>query len=289
MFFAIVSALFFAIRFPIVKKATITGDAIDAVAVTLAIDASAFLSLALLLNYPNFGITRSSFFAFFISGFLGSFLGLLCLYKGIERIGGSIVAPMARGSLLISILIAVFVLGESVTVSHIIGIILLFFGVISVSYEIGSGNSNFSSKELINFLYPVGAMFLFGLISPLVKFGYSEGTPITVGLGIMFTASFGSLVLFLFYRGQNLFHSFCTPERKLYLAAGGVHCVAMGFFNLSISVSLVTIAMPFRSMSPIFVLMLSYFFLRKLEKITTWVILGTAFTVIGGTLIGISI
>lgn len=106
-------------------------------------------------------------------------------------------------------------------------------------------------------------------------------------MGIIFAVAFCSLILFSLYRGQNPFHSFRTSERSLYLAAGFVHSLAMGLFNLSLSVSLVVIVMPFRSMSPIFVLLFSYFFLRELEKITKLIILGTVLTLIGGILISI--
>ncbi|KXA98101.1 hypothetical protein AKJ40_04940 [candidate division MSBL1 archaeon SCGC-AAA259M10] len=286
---AIFSALLHAVRFPMIRKATVTGSSLDAVTVTVAVDTSVFLSLAVLLNYPTFGITRISFFAFFICGFLGPFLGLLCLYKGISRVGGSITAPLARGSLLISVLIAILVLKESVNILHLIGILLLLIGVVFISYEMGNETPILSFESDSDFFYPIGAMISLGLFYPLAKIGYSEGTPVTVGLGIIFTVGFCSLLLFSFYSGQNLLHSFRASEKKFYLAIGGVHSAAVGLYHLSISVSLVTIVTPLRSTSPVFVLPLSYFFLRELEKINKWIFLGTVLTVTGGILIGISI
>ncbi len=284
-FIGLLSAFFFAVRFPLVRKATVTGSAIDALTSTLVIDVLVYFFLSVVLNYPNFGITTFSFFAFFSAGLCGPFFGLFCLYEGTNRIGASITAPMTRGSLLISVLIAILFLEESITIMHVIGIIILLIGVMIISREISNGNPKHSPKRTLDFLFPVGVILSFGLAIPLLKLGYSAGTPVPVGLTIAFSTALVSAILFSFFDKRNPLRSFQSNEWNLYIFAGFAHALAMGLLNLGLSIYPIVIIQPFRSMTPLFVLLLSYFFIKKLERINKWITLGTIFTVIGGILI----
>lgn len=93
------------------------------------------------------------------------------MYEGTSRVGASITAPMSRGSLVISSLVALFFLGETATLPHVFGIVILLFGIAFVSHEIRKENSSFLSKGLLDFLLPVGTMFFLAYTLLLQKLG----------------------------------------------------------------------------------------------------------------------
>lgn len=284
---AVFSALFFAIRFLLVRKATVTGETLDAVLVTIIVDTAIFLPLGIFLNYPNFKLSISSLFAFIGAGIFAPFLGLILLYESTRRIGPSRASPIARGSMMISALIGIGLLGEHATLLHLLGIFVLLLGVIIVSYESKSLNSGPSPdlKWGLNMIFPLGSMLCLGLAYPLMKFGFSK-TPITVGSTIIYITALSAMTIFFFYKGRSPLDPFESSEKYIYLVAGFVHFIAVTLFYCALSFSPVVYVAPIRSISPIFVLLLSFVFLSRLEKINYKLIFGVILTVIGGILIG---
>ncbi|KXB08810.1 hypothetical protein AKJ56_00310 [candidate division MSBL1 archaeon SCGC-AAA382N08] len=286
---AISASFFFGLRNVLVRKSTSTGDVMEATIITLAADVSIFLPTALFLEYPHFEITSVSLIAFISAGLIGPFIGLIFLYEGTKRVGASRTTPISRGSTLVSALIGIILLGEVASTIHIVGIVTLLIGIAVISYEIESEDpdSKTSNRFTTDLIYPLSAMTFFGIMYPLMKLGYSNGTSVPVGITITFSTSLIAMTLFYLVTGRSLLAPFRAKEKKIYLATGYTHSIAILLFNFSLFISPVVITVPFRSMSPITVLILSYFFLKKLEKITTKIIIGTLLAVLGGVLIGI--
>lgn len=288
-FLGIGSALFFAISIIFVRKATVTGEPLAAVHASAWISVLVFLPLSVVVYYPDFGVTTESFLAFVGAGILGTILGRFFYFAGTGRIGASRTEPITRASLLVSAVIGLLVLGESATVGHLVGIFLLLVGVVIVGHEVessrqGGGKSWVPSLDL---LLPIGAMVFFGLADPLIKAGLSEGTPIIVGLGIQFGASLIVLSVYYSLKSKLPIHPFLAKERKYYIGAGVSAAMAMGFLFSALSVSRVVVAVPLKSISPLLVLIFSYFYLGKLEKITRMLIIGSIYVVEGAVLIGV--
>ncbi|KXB07545.1 hypothetical protein AKJ54_00140 [candidate division MSBL1 archaeon SCGC-AAA382K21] len=286
---AIASALFFAINILLIREATVTGNPLLGVITSLWITVFVFLPASIFIYFPNFGISTESFLAFASAGVLGSILGRACYYTGTKRVGASRSEPITRASLLVSTVYGIIVLGESPTLGHITGIILVAVGVIAVGYEISGGRSGVTSgsRRSFDFLLPVGAMFFFGLADPLIKTGLNGGAPIPIGISIMFSTALAVLAGYLLLNGKSPVYSFQAKERIYYIGAGVAVTIAMGLQFLALEISRVVVVTPLKSFAPIFVLLLSYFFLRRLERITKLLILGSIFVVCGAFLIGV--
>jgi transporter family protein len=71
----------------------------------------------------------------FISGFLASFVAFVAFYKALKIGEMSVVVPVSASFFLISFLLGIFVLGESVTWMKAAGVILISIGV----WMLGSG------------------------------------------------------------------------------------------------------------------------------------------------------
>lgn len=293
--FATIGALTSAIGLTFfVRKSMVKGTPLDAAMVTLWVNVLVYLPLSLLLYFPRFGLTFKSFLAFGAAGLLASFLVRILVYTGTKRIGISRVNPILRADLLIASLVALFALSEVVTAGHFTGIVLLSIGVVLVSREIESNNNGeysfrFRFRPSFNLLIPLGAMFFSGVARPIAKVGLLEGTPVVVGLAVKFMVALIALKAYFLWRGVSPIEPFRADEKKLYIGAGIFSSITMGLFYLSLDVSRVVVMMPFRSLSPLLVVILSYIYLQKLEKVTRVLVMGSILVVAGTVLVGINL
>jgi len=64
-----------------------------------------------------------------IAGFLGSFVAFIAFYKGLKIGEMSLVVPVAGSFYLVAFILGVFVLGETITLMKLLGVILITAGV----------------------------------------------------------------------------------------------------------------------------------------------------------------
>lgn len=284
--FGTFGALFFAMRSILIKKATVTGNPLEAVLVSYLINLFTFLPLAFLFHGFALKFTVKSILAFIGAGLFGSFLGRTFSFLGIERVGASRTMPISNGFILLGSVLGIILLGEPITLGHFCGIILLVIGVLFVSYEIRSEDSNFSPGLRISpdLVFPLGALLFFSLDSVVAKIGLLEGTPVLAGLSLKFAVALSMMSGYFLFHNESLLKPFTVKERSLYFWAGIVGSLAMGFYYLALSLARVVVVLPFIGFTPLFVLTLTYLYLQKLEKITIPIILGTVL-VVGGIVI----
>lgn len=273
-----------------IRKSMVKGNPLDAAMVTLLVNVLIYAPLSIILYFPHFGLSFKSFLAFGAAGLLASFLVRILVYTGTKRIGISRVNPVLRADLLIASLVALIALSEPVTASHFTGIVLLSIGVVLVSREIESNNNKeFRFRPFFNLLIPLGAMFFSGVARPIAKAGLLEGTPVVVGLAVKFAVALIALNAYFVWKGFSPIEPFRATERKLYVGAGVFSSITMGLFYLSLDVSRVVVMMPFRSLTPLFVVILSYVFLQRLEKVTRLLVMGSILVVVGTALVGMNL
>lgn len=285
---AAVAALFFAANVIMIRKATVKGKPLDAVMAFLWIGTILFLPSAIIIYYPDLGLNIRSLMGFVYSGVTGMFLGRLLYYEGSKRVGPSKTVAIARGSLIISSGIGIIFLGENITLEHFIGIIILLIGVILVSVESQSEDSvgNWNKKDL---LFPFGAMALWGIAAAIIKYGLTSGTPLLVGMAIQFTSGFIFLSLHYLRKKESPLKPFKLEQTRIFVAAGLIYSTAMLFYYMSLSISRVTVTTPLRGITPLFTIILSVVFIKKLETRTITLVIGSILVLAGSIFIGISL
>ncbi|MFO7966199.1 MAG: EamA family transporter [Archaeoglobaceae archaeon] len=98
-----------------------------------------------------------------------------------------------------------------------------------------------------------------------------------------------ALNAYFLWKGMSPIEPFRSDERKLYVGAGVFSSITMGLFYLSLDISRVVVMMPFRSLSPLFVVIISYVFLQRLEKVTRLLVVGSILVVGGTALVGMNL
>jgi len=138
----------------------------------------------------------------------------------------------------------------------------------------------------IGIAFGIIAALAYGLSSVLIKQNLTGSTPPLVGAAISLLS--GTLVL-LIIRARDLRINLAQNRKGVgYLLISGISAslgILSSYFALSMA-PVVTVS-PLQSTSPLFVMLWSYLFLRRLERITPRLILGTILVIFGVTLITI--
>ncbi len=212
---------------------------------------------------------------FAVAGLIGTVAGRLLRFISIETVGASITAAVVNLSPLVSTVLAVVFLGERVTATILIGTIVIILGTTLLSSS-GRGFAVRPSKLVL----PLLSAVCFGVVAVLRKVGLGGMAPLP-GFAVNVTAAFVAFTAFL-VASRQMGEMACRGRSLVYFAAAGVAenvCVFM--LVLALSLGTVSVVAPLASVSPIFVLVLSFFFLRGLEILTARIVIGTLLIVAG--------
>src|SRR5947207_2141771 len=132
----------------------------------------------------------------------------------------------------------------------------------------------------IHLVLPLTSATCFGVVAVLRKIGLSGMAPIP-GFAVNVTAALVAYTAFLVASRQSAL-MVCRGRSLVYFAAAGVaENVGVCLVVLALSVGTVSVVAPLASVSPIFVLVLSFFFLRGIELLNRRIVVGTLLIVSG--------
>lgn len=287
---AVAGALFIAIQVVCIRVGTTEGQSNDALVVVLLVNIAVLVPAAVILEGGDPNLTPLAVAAFICAGFVGTMLGRAFEYAGIERIGASRSEPIKASQPLHAALMAVLFLGELLTPLAIVGTLLVVVGVAFLSWE--SANAPTITGEGVpwqQLLFPLAAAFFFGIEPILAKVGFSQGTPVFVGLAVKTVAA--TLAFAAYLRARNVLPDRATlrsANTGWYVAAGVANTLFLVSYYLALDLAPVVLVVPVLQTSPLFVILLSVIFLRRLERVT-WRLAGAAtLIVIGAALVSVT-
>jgi len=224
-------------------------------------------------------ISASGIMFFLLAGLIGTVAGRLLRFVAIERVGASIGAAVVNLNPLVSTLVAILFLGETVTPGIVAGTGVIVLGTTLLS--ISAGPVGFRPWELI---FPVLSAVCFGVVAVLRKLGLSH-TGAVQGSAINATTALIAYATLLLATG-NRSAMRCRGRSLLCFVAAGIAENGAVFMNVvALGLGAVSIVAPLYGAAPIFVLLLSLLFLRGVEALTPRMVAGTVLTVLGVALI----
>jgi len=226
------------------------------------------------------GHVSASGVAFFVlAGLIGTVGGRLTRFMAIESVGASITAALGNLNALVATILAILLLGEHVTVPIVTGTLVITLGTILLSW--GGRRIGFQPRLLA---LPLISAACFGVVAILRKLGLAEMGPVT-GAAVNITTAFIAFAAFLLASGQRDVMA-CRGRSLVYFVAAGVTENTGVFLNIvALGLGTVSVVTPLYGASPIFVLLLSFFFLRGIEALSGRVVAGTLLIVLGVYLI----
>ena len=216
---------------------------------------------------------------FALAGLIGTFGGRVLRFVSIEAVGASMSAALINLSPLIASVLAILILGERVTVPIVIGTLVIVVGTTLLSA--GGRSTGIRSVAL---LLPLTSALCFGVVAILRKIGLMGMTPV-FGFAVNVTAALVAYTAFLLASRQRAM-MLCRGRSLVYFVMAGV-AENVGVFLLleGLSLGTVSVVAPLASVSPIFVLALSFFFLRGIDILNRRIVAGTLLIVSGVYLI----
>jgi uncharacterized membrane protein len=212
---------------------------------------------------------------FALAGLIGTVAGRLFRFVGIEKVGASVAAAITNLNPFISTGLAILLLGEHVTLPILAGTSVIVLGTMVLS---ASGRHvGFHPRHLV---YPFLSATCFGVVAILRKFGLSQTGPL-LGYTINVTTALIAFSAFLLVSGNR--HAMICKGRSLgyFIAAGVAENTGVFLTLVALNLGTVSIVAPLSGAAPLFVLLMSFVFLKGVETLSGRVILGIVLLVLG--------
>jgi uncharacterized membrane protein len=211
---------------------------------------------------------------FVLSGVVGTAAGRLFRVVAIEKVGAPVAASINNLSPFIATGLAILLLGERVTLSILLGTLVIVLGTILLSQS--GRHIGFRVRHL---LYPLLSASCFGVVAILRKLGLGHAGPL-FDSAINNTAAMVAATVFVLASGKRE-ALVCNRRSLLYFIGGGIAentgvflvLVALGFGDVSV-------VTPLAGTAPLFVLLLTILFLGG-EQLSGRIVVGAVFIVLG--------
>ena len=281
-FYALANAFLFALHNIFTKKALRYSNPATGVISSLLINIVFLWTMALIL-VPISSITLASVAIFVVVGFFQPGLTRLLTYKGINTLGVAITDPIRASTPLFSALMAIVFLGEQITLPIIVATFMIIAGIILLSWRSDAMKLTGSAMFL---WYPIAASALAGASQVVRKFGLAAVPHPFLAAAVTATSSLFVSVITLWYvektqetwkMNRNCFGWF--------LAAGITISLGMTCIYYALDLGKVSVVIPVSSTGPLFSLLLTWLFLRDVERVTPRIVMSAALMVGGVVLI----
>lgn len=265
------------------------GNALQAALVVVVVDSTLY-GLALLATEPApfAGLELSDLLVFGVAGFVGTSLGRIAVFAGVKRVGAAINSAAVSTRPLFATALAVGFLGEGVTLTTGLGVVVLVAGLAVLSSARGGDLSGWEPRDI---LLPVVAAAFFAVGNVLRRYGLQATAATTLeAVAVNEAAAFVGLVAFvLAVRGPSVLRA---PRRTYAYFAGSGTMTAVALLALFAAFShpggKVAIVDPLAATAPLFTVVFAAVLLRDVERVSRGVVAGSALIVVGVALVVVS-
>ena len=211
---------------------------------------------------------------FALAGLIGTVAGRLLRFLSIETVGASITAALMNTSPLVSTALAIMLLGEHVTLPLLAATLVIVCGTTLLS----TGRA--LTVRARHLLLPMLSAVCFGVVAILRKVGLDGISPVP-GFAVNVTAALIAFSAFLL-ASRQVSAARCGGRSLVYFAVAGLlENLSVFLIVVALSIGTVSVVTPLASVSPIFVIVLSFFFLRGIELLNWRIVVGTLLIVAG--------
>lgn len=204
---------------------------------------------------------------FIVTGFVGAYLGRTLFVKSVDQIGASRAQSLNNASPLITVFLAVLLLGEALSVAVLGGVVLIISAVILVARAEAERQSAAPARVLT--VTSISAMLCYGIVPVLKKVGTDlGGTPVA---GALVMHATGLVLLLAFGRLLKIeLKQHALPARSLacFVAAGACQGLGSILTLTALAHAPASVVAPIWSAQPVVSFFLSKAMLRGIEVVT---------------------
>ena len=311
-FLALLSAATFAFNNASVRRGVLSGSVSQAMAITVPIGVPIFFVAALLLG--SLGIvtefSTASLLWLSIAGIMHFVWGRYCNYRATKAMGAVLVGPVQQASMVFTLGLAIWLLGEVLTPLRAIGIVLVVLGSVTVpereSGKTGKGAKSpdrgasagdtktpaFKPKYLEGYVFALLSSTGFGLSPILIRLGFEKGADIATSVAgglVSYGAATLAFGLILLWPGQLRHVTLVKPEAaKWFTISGVLVCLSQMFRYMALAVAPVSVVTPIQRLSILFRIYCGKLINPHHEVFSSKVIVGTIISLLGTLALSVS-
>jgi uncharacterized membrane protein len=274
---AVCSAACFAFNNASVRRGVLTGTVVQAMAITVPLGTPLFFLAALMTGHLGAvsAFSRHGLAALAAAGIVHFVWGRYCNYRATRALGTNLVAPIQQVNLVLTLCLAVWLLGEELTPLKLLGIALVLIGPAlamgdSAKAAKAGGRSvsdekitaidaekpvEFEPKWAEGYAFALLSATGYGVSPILVRVGLEGkglGTSLAGGL-VAYIAASAVMGLILLWPG-NLRHALAVKREsaKWFALSGFMVFLSQMFLYMAMSIAPVTVVSPINRLSILF-------------------------------------
>ena len=213
---------------------------------------------------------------------MGPAVGRVCFFHSIHLMGVARAVPLNSTLPLFSAVIGIHVLGERPGSYVLVGTVLIVLGCMGITAKRGESQPIRGGHLLV----ALGSVVFFSISHMLRKLGIGALPNPYLGISIMSAAGGAFLYVFGQYLPSGLRPSLVVKKAWVaYSIGGALNALSVLLHLYGLHYGDLTIVIPLAATAPLWALLLTAIFLRKVERITWPILLGTVAVVVGGALV----
>ena len=312
-FFALLAAFTFAFNNASARRGVLTGSITQAMAITVPIGVPMFFAATALAGSlaAVFGFPPDALLALTVAGIIHFVWGRYCNYRATRAMGANLVGPLQQMSLVLTLGLAIWLLGETLTPLRILGIVLVVLGPMltmrgdaekrplhatdqaeSAVEKLESGKPpafavNYAEGVIFALLSTLG----YGISPILVRYGLQSkdlGVSLAGGLISYTAATIFMLPLFLLPGRIAHVRTVGREAAKWFTISGVMVCLSQMFLYMGYAVAPVSVIVPIQRLSIVFRIYFGHLLNPQYEVFGGKVYLGTAVSLIGALALSVS-
>lgn len=294
--FSLLSAAFFSLNAAAARRAVLFGTVLMGLAITVPMGVPLFYLLALLTGEAHliFGFPAEALLWFAAAGIVHFVCGRYCNYSAAGAIGTNLSAPIMQCEVLVTLILAIVILGENLTPLRILGIALLVIGpslVINRDSSNGRKDASFQPRYLEGYTMAMLAAVAYGFSPVFIGLGLKAtgGTGVIAGGVVSYVAASAIVgVIFLFADKRHRQFSAAKGAMGWFIFAGVTVFLSHAFRYAAIALAPVSIVTALQRLSSIFRIYFGWIINRDHEVFDSSVILATVISMLGALVLSVS-
>jgi len=224
-----------------------------------------------------------SIILFTLSGILTPGFVRLLYYQGMNKLGAAVNSSFFSVYPLYTSLLAVFFLSEFLAPGNWAGILLVFFGGILVEWSTRGASQNKHSRK--DHIYPLLGGIALGISSILRKSALNNFDAPVLGVAIAYTVSLLPFLVMLAFSEQTRKELSLKRDTRLFWVAGIGQAITWLLIFYALAFEDVSVITPLVSIEPVFIAIFAFLYLRKIESVSSKLIVSIILTVLGVVLV----
>ncbi|MDA1215259.1 MAG: EamA family transporter [Chloroflexi bacterium] len=315
---ALLAAATFGFNDATVRRGVVTGSVVQGLAVTVPIGVPLFFLAAVVSGqlFDVGALTGPSALMLAGAGVAHFVWGRYCNYRAVKAMGGNRAGPVQQTSLLISLVLAVALLDESVGWIRLVGILLIVAGptimverqrastpkaeatvIPGIAGGANGGESAVAAKPAFTPRLAEGYTFAllsalgYGVSPVLIRAGIEESGLSLLG-GLISYGAATVVVLVVILASASLRNSVANMERsnlRWFTISGVAVFLAQMFRYMGLAIAPVSVVASIMRLGLVFRVIFGYFINREYESFAPRVLVGIVVSILGGVALTISL